>query len=101
MTDFLKYITDPDLEKIADKITGNRRISPEDGLLLYEKAGLPLLGILADWSAEKKMACLCFITGIFTSNLQTDVSTTAASVHIIKVPVIPAAGITVSIRCWI
>jgi aminodeoxyfutalosine synthase len=60
MTDFLKYINDPDLEKIADKITGNRRISPEDGLLLYEKAGLPLLGILAGMVRREKNGLFVF-----------------------------------------
>jgi aminodeoxyfutalosine synthase len=60
MTDFLKYITDPDLEKIADKITGNRRISPEDGLLLYEKAELPLLGILAGMVRREKNGLFVF-----------------------------------------
>jgi aminodeoxyfutalosine synthase len=47
MNDLLKYVNDADLRLIADKITGNIRITPEDGLLLYEKADLALLGLLA------------------------------------------------------
>jgi len=47
MNDLLNYINDKDLRLIANKITGNSRITPEDGLLLYKKADLALLGLLA------------------------------------------------------
>lgn len=47
MPDLLAYINDKDLRLIADKITGNIRISPEEGLLLFKKADLGLLGLLA------------------------------------------------------
>jgi aminodeoxyfutalosine synthase len=47
MNDLLKYIDNSDLTKIADKITGDIRITPEEGLLLYKTADLPLLGLLA------------------------------------------------------
>jgi aminodeoxyfutalosine synthase len=47
MTDFLKYIDNTELKKIADKIAACIRITPEEGLLLYREADLPLLGILA------------------------------------------------------
>jgi aminodeoxyfutalosine synthase len=47
MIDFLKYISDPDIKKIARKIDGNKRVTPEEGLNLYKKASLPLLGVLA------------------------------------------------------
>jgi len=40
-------ITDPELKKIADKVECNQRITPDEGLLLFRKADLPLLGLLA------------------------------------------------------
>jgi aminodeoxyfutalosine synthase len=47
MNDLLNQINDKELRLVADKITGNIRISPEDGLLLYKKADLTLLGLFA------------------------------------------------------
>jgi aminodeoxyfutalosine synthase len=40
-------ITDKDFKQIAEKITSGVRITPDEGLLLYKKADLPLLGLLA------------------------------------------------------
>ena len=42
-----RYINDPELLKISGKIDEGKRISPGEGLTLYQKAGLPLLGLLA------------------------------------------------------
>jgi aminodeoxyfutalosine synthase len=47
MIDPLNYIDDPDIKKIAEKVAGNIRITSEEGLLLFRKADLPLLGVLA------------------------------------------------------
>ena len=47
MSDLLIHINDKELRVIADKITGNIRITPEDGLFLYKNADLDLLGLLA------------------------------------------------------
>jgi aminodeoxyfutalosine synthase len=47
MSDLLTLINDKDLWVIAKKITGNIRITPEDGLFLFKKADLSLLGLLA------------------------------------------------------
>jgi aminodeoxyfutalosine synthase len=47
MIDFLKYIVDPGIKKIAEKVTVNQRISPREGLILYKEAELALLGVLA------------------------------------------------------
>lgn len=41
------YIPDNDLKLISDKIESEIRITPEEGLLLYTKAELPLLGLLS------------------------------------------------------
>ena len=47
MSNLLDHIDDRDLRLIADKITGNIRITPEEGLLLFTKADLSMLGLLA------------------------------------------------------
>ena len=43
-----------DLKKIAGKVFSLERISAEEGILLYEKAGLSLLALMADYIREKK-----------------------------------------------
>ena len=48
MNDLLNHIADKDLRLIAEKISGNVRITPEDGLYLYEKTDLsggPAIGM--------------------------------------------------------
>jgi len=47
MSDLLTHINDKNLRLIADKIADNIRISTEEGLLLFKKADLTLLGLLA------------------------------------------------------
>lgn len=47
MTDLIKLITDDNLRRIADKITDEIPITPEEGLILYKDADLPVLGILS------------------------------------------------------
>lgn len=47
MNGLLNHINDKDLRLVADKIAGNIRVTPKDGLLLYKKADLSLLGLLA------------------------------------------------------
>jgi aminodeoxyfutalosine synthase len=47
MTESLININDKDIRQIAEKINAGLRITPEDGLLLYTKADLPLLSILS------------------------------------------------------
>jgi len=53
MIDLVEYIDNPDIRTIAGKITAGNRISPEEGLLLYNRAGLPLLGILSGVARRK------------------------------------------------
>ena len=45
---------DDDLKAIAHKVESNERISFEEGVLLYEKAELPYLGILANYIRHKR-----------------------------------------------
>lgn len=45
---------DTDLKKIAEKIVNNIRINDEEAILLYEKAELGFLGMLANFIREKK-----------------------------------------------
>lgn len=47
MADLLTRINDEDLRIIASKIAGNIRLTPDEGLILFKKAELPLLGLLA------------------------------------------------------
>ncbi len=47
MTELISYINDNDIRQIANKITSGIRISSEDGLLLYNRCDLPLLGFLS------------------------------------------------------
>ena len=44
----------PELNQIADKVIGGERITPEEGLLLYEKGELGFVGALANSVREKK-----------------------------------------------
>ena len=46
--------SDKQLERIAEKIFGGERISPEEGILLFKKASLPWLGALANHVREQK-----------------------------------------------
>jgi aminodeoxyfutalosine synthase len=53
MNGLLQYIDDKDMKLIAEKISGNTRITPEEGLLLFKKADLALLGLLAGIGRRK------------------------------------------------
>jgi aminodeoxyfutalosine synthase len=53
MEHLLNHINDKDLRLIAGKVTDNQRITSEEGLLLYKKADLALLGLLAGIVREK------------------------------------------------
>ena len=45
---------DKELKKIAKKVADSERISDDDALLLYQKASLGFVGILANFVREKK-----------------------------------------------
>ncbi|HVN57085.1 MAG TPA: aminofutalosine synthase MqnE [Bacteroidales bacterium] len=47
MKEFLDYIDEPALKNISTKVMEGIRITPEEGLFLYRKADLPLLGVLS------------------------------------------------------
>ena len=52
---YMSSISDnPSLQHIADKVLNNKRISFDDGLLLYEKGEVGFLGVLANFIREKK-----------------------------------------------
>jgi aminodeoxyfutalosine synthase len=42
-----------DLKKIGSKILSNERITPAEGILLFEKASLAFVGSLANWKREQ------------------------------------------------
>jgi len=48
MKELLAHIKDKTLRNIADEVLDGKRITPEEGIILYEKATLPLLGVLAE-----------------------------------------------------
>jgi aminodeoxyfutalosine synthase len=47
MSSLLNHITDKEIKMIAEKVVSGSRISNEEGLVLFTKADLPLLGLLA------------------------------------------------------
>jgi aminodeoxyfutalosine synthase len=65
MQTLISQIDDKDLRLIADKITGNMRITPEDGLLLFKKAGLALLGLLAGITRKRHNSNLAYFNRNF------------------------------------
>ncbi|OFY45439.1 MAG: aminofutalosine synthase MqnE [Bacteroidetes bacterium RBG_13_44_24] len=54
MKELIDNINERDIRQIADKIIAGTRISPDDGLTLFGKAGLPLLGVLAGIVRRRK-----------------------------------------------
>jgi aminodeoxyfutalosine synthase len=49
----LLKISDPELKVIGEKIMNSQRITPEEGLMLFEKGSLSYLGTLANFVREK------------------------------------------------
>ncbi|MHA4806942.1 aminofutalosine synthase MqnE [Flavitalea flava] len=45
--------TDKELQRIGEKILRKERLTPEDGLELFERGGLPYLGTLANYVRER------------------------------------------------
>ncbi len=65
MQNLLSHINDKDIILIADKIASNVRITPEDGLLLYKKADLGLLGLLAGIVRRRNNGNLAYFNNNF------------------------------------
>jgi len=53
ITSLLRTV-DKDLQLIGEKIVANQRITPQEGLVLFEKGSLPFLGALANYVRERK-----------------------------------------------
>jgi aminodeoxyfutalosine synthase len=53
MNFFLNNIEDKDLRLIAEKVSGDIRITPEEGLILYKRSDLSLLGLLSGITRRK------------------------------------------------
>jgi hypothetical protein len=51
--DALLATADKDLQPIGGKILAQKRITPEEGILLFEKGSLPFLGALANHVRER------------------------------------------------
>jgi len=54
MENIIDYIHDSDIKTIAKKVTTGTRITPEEGLLLFKKAELSLLSVLAGFIRRQK-----------------------------------------------
>ena len=54
ITTIVNNTTDQELQSIGDKIIQGKRISFDEGVLLYEKAPLPFVGALANWVREQR-----------------------------------------------
>jgi aminodeoxyfutalosine synthase len=65
MTGFLSQISDYDIRQIYSKVSEGIRISPEEGLLLYKKCDLPLLGIMASMVRRRKNGNIAFFNRNF------------------------------------
>jgi aminodeoxyfutalosine synthase len=65
MVDFLRYISDPEIKSIAEKVADGVRITPEDCVNLYKKAELPLLGVLASLVRRRKNGNLVYFNRNF------------------------------------
>lgn len=50
----IDFTADDDLKTIAEKVRNGKRITDEEGLVLFEKASLPFAGALANYIREKK-----------------------------------------------
>jgi len=62
---FSSTVKDDELKKIINKVTQNERISPEEGIYLYEHGELSLLGGLADMIRERRHGKLTFFNRNF------------------------------------
>src|SRR5271170_7696341 len=51
--DALLTTVDRDLQAIGEKILAQKRITSEEGILLFEKGSLPFLGALANYVRER------------------------------------------------
>jgi len=60
-----EYISDDSLRIIADKVDAGTRISDEEGILLYRKAGLSLLGMLSGIVRRRKNGNYAFFNRNF------------------------------------
>src|SRR5688572_19731367 len=52
--ELIENVTDKDLQHIGYKILKQERLSPEEGILLFEKGSLSYVGALANWVRENK-----------------------------------------------
>jgi aminodeoxyfutalosine synthase len=65
MTSLLSYINDSELKQIAGKIIAGVRINHEEGLILFKKADLSLLGILSGISRRRINGKMAFFNRNF------------------------------------
>jgi aminodeoxyfutalosine synthase len=65
MNIFQSQISDKDIWQVYVKVSEGIRISPEEGLLLYKKCDLPLLGVIATMVRSRKNGSLAYFNRNF------------------------------------
>ena len=65
MNDLLNYIEDKEVRQIAIKAAGYSRISPDEGLTLFRKADLSVLGLLAGVARRKHNSNFAYFNNNF------------------------------------
>jgi aminodeoxyfutalosine synthase len=65
MTGLQSQISDNDIRQIYSKVSDGLRITPEEGLLLYERCDLPLLGIMSSIVRRRMNGNLAFFNRNF------------------------------------
>jgi len=65
MSNLKRYISDESLRMIAEKVDAGIRISAEEGILLFSKAGLSLLGLLSGVVRRRKNGNYAFFNRNF------------------------------------
>ena len=53
MNRIFDHITDTDLRETAGKVASGIRITPEEGLILFEKGDLPVLGLVSSMARKR------------------------------------------------
>jgi aminodeoxyfutalosine synthase len=65
MTVLISQISDNDIRQIYSKVSEGTRISPEEGLQLFKKCDLPLLGMISSMVRRRKNGNLAFFNRNF------------------------------------
>jgi aminodeoxyfutalosine synthase len=65
MADLINHITDPEIRRIAEKVSSGSRITTGEGIALYKNAELPVLGLIAGFVRRRMNGELAFFNRNF------------------------------------